>query len=99
MEQLIEVFNYLMQGSLTSKIRSVVGVAFLLTMARQYLKVRKSRKKISVDEDQKMIEDTYEKDKNGLYPWEVDKDDSPKRISSNAKRIVNDWAPKRGRWG
>lgn len=40
----------------------------------------------------------YEKDENGLYPWEKDQDDSPKRIEKTAVRYVNQARPRRGRW-
>ncbi|EPH95997.1 MULTISPECIES: hypothetical protein [unclassified Enterococcus] len=40
----------------------------------------------------------YEKDENGLYPWEADQDDSPQRIEKTATRYVNQARPRRGRW-
>ena len=40
----------------------------------------------------------YKKNEDGLYPWEVDQDDSPKRIEPNASRYVNQARPRRGRW-
>lgn len=40
----------------------------------------------------------FEKDENGLYPWEVDTDNSPERIDKSAKRYVNQHQPRRGRW-
>ncbi|OFI49271.1 hypothetical protein BG261_11000 [Floricoccus tropicus] len=43
------------------------------------------RKKIEEEEDLS----NYSKDENGLYPWESDTDDSPSRISDDAKRYVN----------
>lgn len=40
----------------------------------------------------------FKKNADGLYPWEVDTDDSPKRIPKDAKRYVNKARLKRGRW-
>ncbi|MGX7374215.1 hypothetical protein ACWOEQ_05470 [Enterococcus asini] len=40
----------------------------------------------------------FEQDEAGLYPWETDIDDSPKRIKKDAKRYVNQHQPKRGKW-
>ncbi|EGP4824036.1 hypothetical protein FP317_002141 [Enterococcus faecium] len=40
----------------------------------------------------------YKKNEEGLYPWEVYQDDSPKRIEPNASRYVNQARPRRGRW-
>lgn len=40
----------------------------------------------------------FEVDENGQYPWEVDTDDSPERISPEARRYLNQHGPKRGRW-
>lgn len=40
----------------------------------------------------------YEKNEEGLYPWEVDQDNSPARIEKTATRYVNQARPRRGRW-
>lgn len=40
----------------------------------------------------------YEKNEDGLYPWEVDQDNSPERIEKTATRYVNQARPRRGRW-
>ncbi|MBF8807743.1 MAG: hypothetical protein IC227_04345 [Enterococcus lacertideformus] len=39
----------------------------------------------------------YQKNEDGLYPWEVDQDDSPKRIAQTATRYVNQARPRRGK--
>ena len=55
-------------------------------------------RQITADEDTRQIEATYEKDENGLYPWEADTDNSPERVTPDCKPMVRDWGPKRGRW-
>lgn len=98
MEKIIYYFNLVFPGSPLSKIRAIMGLSLVAMLGFQYLKIRRARKRITVEEEQKMIDETYEKDENGLYPWETDTNDSPKRIPKDAMRVSNDWAPKRGRW-
>lgn len=54
------------------KIRRYVFVLMVIMMTLSYLKVRHSRKKISREQEDAMIEANYQKDENGLYPWEAD---------------------------
>jgi hypothetical protein len=63
------------------------------------LVTKKKREKLKEDEDT-MLSQQYEKDENGLYPWESDTDDSPDRIPDDARRYSNrkTGGPKRGRW-
>lgn len=98
MEILKLLYEFLLTGSILSKIRSLVVVLFLGLLGLKYLKIRKERKKISTQDDSYRIESIYKKNENGLYPWEVDEDDSPERISANAKRMNTNWGPERGRW-
>ena len=42
--------------------------------------------------------DHFEKDANGLYPWEVHTDDSPDAIPKNAPRFVEQNKIRRGKW-
>ena len=42
--------------------------------------------------------DNFQKDKNGLYPWEVNTDDSPENIPKNAKVFKEKDKIRRGRW-
>jgi len=78
--------------------RRIIMVLALLGMAFYYLKNRKRRKVISEEEEQQRIDEIYEKNNEGYYPWEVDTDDNPKRIPQNSKRMVHRWGPRRGRW-
>ena len=77
--------------------RILISVTFTV-MAIRYLQNRRKHRHITVDEDRRRIEATYEKDENGLYPWEADTDDSPERVTPDTKPMVNSWGPKRGRW-
>lgn len=60
------------------------------------------RSKFAAKENQEELEEivkNYEKDENGLYPWEKDQDDSPNRVAKEAKRYTYDAGrPKRGKW-
>lgn len=40
----------------------------------------------------------FTKDSNGFYPWEVDTNDSPKRIAENTPKFVQKERIRRGRW-
>ena len=55
---------------------------------------KKSPKRNPMDADLSQ----YEKNEEGLYPWEVDQDNSPERIEKTATRYVNQARPRRGRW-
>lgn len=78
--------------------RKLIIIMTLLGMAFYYLKNRKQRKLISAEEEQRLIDEIYEKNNEGLYPWEVDTNDHPSSIPKNSKRIVHRWGPRRGRW-
>jgi hypothetical protein len=98
MERIIEIINILLPGSAIAKIRTVAGMTVLILMAIQYVRNKKQRKKITEEEENKILEETFEKNEDGLYPWEVDTDDSPKSIPKDAKRVQNSWGPQRGKW-
>ncbi|MCD5003372.1 hypothetical protein IV487_12960 [Enterococcus saccharolyticus] len=42
--------------------------------------------------------ENYEKDENGLYPWEANTDDSPENIPQNAKVFKEKDKVRRGGW-
>lgn len=64
----------------------------------RYIRLRISRKN-NQDNDEKDLLEHFEKDENGLFPWEIDTDDSPDRIPHNAKRHPHiSGRPRRGRW-
>lgn len=77
--------------------RILISVTFTM-MAVRYLQNRHKRRKITAEEERQWIEAHYEKDENGLYPWEADTDDSPQRVTPDSKPMARDWGPKRGRW-
>ncbi|MDU5512077.1 hypothetical protein [Enterococcus gilvus] len=93
-EQFIVVFDFLEKV----KIRRYVFPAMVLVMTISYLKIRYSRRKITQEEENILIEATYQKDENGLYPWEADTDDHPDRVGKKCKPIQKNWGPQRGRW-
>ncbi|OJG74539.1 hypothetical protein RV10_GL004698 [Enterococcus pallens] len=77
--------------------RILISLTFTM-MAVRYLQNRWKHRQITEEEEIRKIEATYEKDENGFYPWEVDTDDSPNRVTPESKPMVNSWGPKRGRW-
>ena len=71
---------------------------FIIISGIQYLKVRKSKKSITKEQDTLNIQKHFERDVNGQFPWEVNTDNDPRNIPKDSKRISNNWAPKRGKW-
>lgn len=76
-------------------LRKSLLMIFLLVSCLSFLIQRLMKKK-----RQQTAEDLsqFEKDEAGLYPWEADTDDSPKRIEKDAKRYINQQKTKRGSW-
>ena len=81
-----------------SRGKSLLGLLVAVLMAISWVRLHKKRKKVTHEEDMKEVEQNFEKDENGLYPWEVDTDDDPKHIPDDAKPISTNWGPQRGRW-
>lgn len=79
-------------------IRNIVSVPFFIIVIGMWLSARHRSKKRSEEDEQEMIDEKFEKNEEGLYPWEVDTDDSPDRIKAEHKPIDMDFLPKRGRW-
>lgn len=94
MEQFIVVFDVLEK----IKIRRYVFPIMVVMMTISYLKIRHTRRKITREEEDALIEATYQKDEDGLYPWEADTDDHPDRVGKTSKPIPKNWGPQRGRW-
>lgn len=88
----------LVAGAGTLSIRRIIISITFAVMALRYIQVRRKHRKITTEEEKQRIEELYEKDENGLYPWEADTDDSPNRVTPESKPLVNKWGPKRGRW-
>lgn len=80
------------------KLRRYIFVLMVVITTISYLKIRHARKKITREEEDAMIESTYQKDENGFYPWEVDTNDHPDRVGTNSKPIQKNWGPQRGKW-
>lgn len=80
------------------KLRRMLIMVVLAATTISYFRIKRTRRKITVEEEDAMIQQIYSKDENGLYPWEADKDDHPSRIQEGSKRISSKWGPRRGRW-
>lgn len=93
-EQFIWIFDFLERV----KIRRYVFPLMVIMMTLSYLKVRHDRKKITQEEEDAAIEATYQKDENGLYPWEADTNDHPSRVAKDSRPLKRDWGPQRGKW-
>lgn len=91
---MVGFFNELVHFFITLNMRKIVLMLFLILTSIRFISQKKRNKSNGIIEDLSH----YEMDENGRYPWEVDTDDSPKRISQEAKRYVNQHGPKRGRW-
>ncbi|MEQ2877511.1 hypothetical protein [Enterococcus asini] len=76
-------------------LRQVMLIIFLLVTSLGFL-IQQLTKKKRQQEPEDLSQ--FEQDEAGLYPWETDIDDSPKRIKKDAKRYVNQHQPKRGKW-
>lgn len=76
--------------------RRLILILFISVTFFSFLKQR-LKKHRSYDELDP-VEDSYQKDENGLYPWEADTDDSPDRIPDDAKKYTHHAGPRRGRW-
>lgn len=102
----MEVFTQLLSFSSVSiaagaGVFNVKRILIFLTftmMAVRYLQNRWKHRQVTEEEENQRIEAIYQKDENGFYPWEVDTDDSPDRVTPETKPMVNSWGPKRGRW-
>lgn len=79
-----------MVGTIRFIALSLIGLSYFIFKVRR----KKERKGQQLPSDLT----GYEKDENGLYPWENDEDDSPERIKKTATRYVNQARPRRGRW-
>ncbi|WP_165003307.1 MULTISPECIES: hypothetical protein [unclassified Enterococcus] len=75
-----------------------IRFAALAAIGLSYLGIRLRRKKQHSNQTIEEDLSRYEKNQEGLYPWEQDQNDSPNRIEKNAARYVNQARPRRGRW-
>lgn len=98
MDILIDVLTKIVTFIKIFKVRRVLMVVMLTATTLSYLRIRRARKSITQEEEDAFIKETYQKDENGLYPWEVDVDDHPSRVTKESKPMINSWGPKRGKW-
>ncbi|MBO1305894.1 hypothetical protein JZO70_06970 [Enterococcus sp. 669A] len=75
--------------------RKIILIIFISVSFVYFLRQKFKRRRLY---DEESIEEIYQKDENGLYPWEADTDDSPDRIPEDAKKYIHQAGPKRGRW-
>lgn len=93
-ERLIDILDFISEF----KLRRMIIMFVLAATTISYFRIKRTRKKITKEEEDAMIEATYPKDEAGLYPWEADTDDHPSRIQQGSRRISSKWGPRRGRW-
>lgn len=99
MDVLWNVFiEWLTTGRALTKIRTLAGMSVLLIFAIKYYSLKHKRRNVDMNEELRNIEEIYEKNEDGLFPWEVDTDDSPERVKKSAERMNTSWGPQRGRW-
>ncbi|EOH92041.1 hypothetical protein [Enterococcus pallens] len=91
-----DFFQLIIQIIKNLGIRRFIFILFISATIIQFLRQRLEHRKH--EDETTNIDDIYEMDENGLYPWEVDTDDSPERIPKDATRYVNRKSPKRGGW-
>lgn len=75
-----------------------IRFAALALIGLSYFGFRSKKKKNHLKNPTDADLSQYEKNEEGLYPWEVDQDNSPARIEKTATRYVNQARPRRGRW-
>lgn len=94
LENLIDLMDFVAEF----KLRRLLIMVVIIATSISYFRIKRKRKKITQEEEEYMINRTYQKDENGLYPWEADTNDHPSRIQEGSRRISSKWGPKRGRW-
>ena len=76
-------------------ILSVLRIGALVLIALIFVKsLLKKKQRVSNDQDLQH----FEKNEDGLYPWEINTDDDPKHIPDDAKRFVEKDKIQRGKW-
>lgn len=73
-------------------------IALILIAIAYFFTRRKKNKNHLMNSTNDSEVKNFKKNEDGLYPWEVDTNDSPKNIPKDAKRYVNKARLKRGRW-
>ena len=73
------------------RILALVLIALLTFFSKSLFKKRK--KEVPKEEFEQ-----FEKNEDGLYPWEVNTDDDPKHLPEDARRFVEKDKIRRGKW-
>ncbi|OJG80907.1 hypothetical protein RV10_GL003906 [Enterococcus pallens] len=94
--EMAELGQFVLEVIKNLGMRKLILILFITVTFIAFLKQRlkKHRSYDGLDP----VEESYQKDENGLYPWEADTDDSPQRIPKDAKKYIHNAGPKRGRW-
>ena len=95
-----QIFEFLATHLPVTIIRYVVWyVLFILIIIAWFAARRRSRKRTE-DDEKELINQNFEKDEDGKYPWEKEtvKDLNPKNIKKGTKPYNMDHLPQRGRW-
>ncbi|MDR2833343.1 MAG: hypothetical protein LBV67_06490 [Streptococcaceae bacterium] len=93
------ITNFLQEAiSLFNQYKFLLSLLVFILMGISWVRIHHKHKKKTIEEDTKEIEMYYEKNEEGLYPWEVDTDDDPKKIPEDATPISHNWGPQRGQW-
>lgn len=90
------LLNQVAEGISKINLRHIMLIFFLLITSTSFIVQQLTKKKRQQKEEDFS---QFEKNEEGLYPWEVDTDDSPSRIDEKARRYVNKHQPRRGKWG
>ena len=94
LERLIELMDFISEF----RLRRLLILLVITVTTINYLRIKRTRKSVTQEEEEAWIKENYSKDENGLYPWEADTNDHPSRIQDGSRRISSKWGPRRGRW-
>lgn len=92
------IWQFMSSEGSAGKIRFFIFAVSSIFFCGVYLKTHLKHKKMDRKKEEEYIAETYEKDENGLYPWEVDTDNTANRIEKDAKPLKYEWRPSRGKW-
>jgi len=84
----------------TGMARNIAGFVTLIVVVGWWIGARRRSRKRTHEHEQAAIEEVYEKNEDGLYPWEVNTNDHPDSIDSDveADGELLSYMPERGRW-
>ncbi|MDR0199373.1 MAG: hypothetical protein LBI43_02210 [Streptococcaceae bacterium] len=79
-------------------LRTLVWFVFLVLIVGAWLAARRRSRKRTAEDEQEMIDENFQKNEDGLYPWEVNTNDHPSTVKKGTKPHPMDNLPQRGRW-